>query len=813
MSNPALLPAISLLTGILAGAFAPAANPRIAATVIVTAWLAAVLAHARKVDRAARVSIALAFAACGALLAAHSVQRALHSSLRDRLEEEHVLDDGSEGGSVVVVEGRVREDATQGPAGVRLSLDVSRVTIASRTHAVSGGVIVGVSGDAAALSAPEWTAGRTLRLPVLLRRPARYLDPGVADQDVSLARRGTCAVGTAKSAALIEVVARGHVWDEWAAAIRQWTRHAIAAHVGVWSAQSGALVTALLIGDRAGLDDAIELRLQEAGTYHVIAISGGNIAILAGAMAGVLALMRIRSRLAALITIAMLLAYAFIVGGSASVVRATSMAVVYLAARVGDHRSAPFNALGVAAALIASASPLTMFDAAFALTFGATLAILVGAGWIRPRLPSNRMLRAITSLFAASVCAEVALFPIGVFVFSRVTFAGLVLNFAAIPLMAVAQLAGVACLALGACSHGAGLAAGFVAHVAVRGLIASATLVDLAPWLTYRLPPPSFTWLAIYYSALTLTVAWQSARRRERRALHAVTAISAVWILIAPASLTRPRPAGHLTVTFFDVGQGDSALVRFPNGATLLVDTGGAAAAGGFDLGARVLAPALWTLGVRHLTYLALTHGDPDHIGGAAPIMRDFVPSEIWYGTPVPPHVPSNLLIDEANGMSIPWRTVLAGDAVDVGGVHVRVSHPGPPEWERQRVRNDDSIVMELTFGDVSILLTGDIGRDIERALASHLAPSRLRVVKVAHHGSATSSDAAFVLAAKPAVAVVSCGRGNRYGHPVLSVIERYQTSGAAVFRTDQDGAVTVTTGGHELLVSSYTGRTYEITR
>jgi competence protein ComEC len=143
-----------------------------------------------------------------------------------------------------------------------------------------------------------------------------------------------------------------------------------------------------------------------------------------------------------------------------------------------------------------------------------------------------------------------------------------------------------------------------------------------------------------------------------------------------------------------------------------------------------------------------------------------------------------------------------------IDGVDVIVWHPALADWERQEVRNDDSIVLELRLGDASVVLTGDIGRDIERVLASQLLSSRLRVLKVPHHGSLTSSSPEFIDAIKPRVAVVSVGRGNMFGHPAPAVVGRYWDIEAELFRTDRDGAVTVETDGRRLRVTTVTGRT-----
>jgi competence protein ComEC len=259
-------------------------------------------------------------------------------------------------------------------------------------------------------------------------------------------------------------------------------------------------------------------------------------------------------------------------------------------------------------------------------------------------------------------------------------------------------------------------------------------------------------------------------------------------------------------VTVLDVGQGDSILVSLPSGRNILVDAGGALAST-FDMGGRVVAPALAALGVRRLHALALTHPDPDHIGGAAAILRNFAPLEIWEGVPVPRHPARRALTLEAAQRQIGWRTLNAGLRLTDGNVEIDILHPPPPDWERQKTRNDDSLTVDVRLNDISILLTGDIGRDVERAIIPSLRPTAIRILKAAHHGSATSTSAEFLRAARPSAVIFSAGRDNRFGHPAAAVLTRVQASRAQIFRTDQDGAITITTDGRSVRLFTMTGR------
>ena len=491
------------------------------------------------------------------------------------------------------------------------------------------------------------------------------------------------------------------------------------------------------------------------------------------------------------------------------------MAVVYLVARAADHRAAPYNAIAASAGLTCAADPLAVQDAGAWLTYGATIAILAGAPLLLNRLRLNGPLSRIPGgLFAASLAAELALFPVSALVFSQVTAAGLLLNFLAIPLMAVVQLGGMLLVALDAALPASAAAAAWVTHLAAWGLVDSARLVGLMPWAVMRVPAPGALTLAVYYGAWG---AWfaagvmcggrpaaRSAVGRWRRAAVAVAIASGAWIVWTP-HLRLGRTA-RLEAAFIDVGQGAAALVRFPSGEAMLVDAGGAGG-GRFDVGRRVVEPAVWAAGVHRVTHLVATHGDGDHVGGAAAIARDMQPREIWEGVPVPPEPLMRDLAAAAASAGAAWRTVQRGDRVRFGEAEVIVWHPVPAAWERQRVRNDDSVVIEVRFGGVSLLLAGDAEAAAEADIARLLEPARVRVLLAAHHGSATSSTWPLLRAASPALVVVSAGRGNRYGHPHPGVLDRYQKAGAEVLRTDLDGAVTIRTDGRVVEATTFTGR------
>jgi competence protein ComEC len=815
----AAIPSLALIAGCATGLLAPSAPARPLEILFVLSLAAACFASWRAHSHLFVVALAVAFCAGGTMLSVRAWAAAWHPPLRAAFDAA-VAEERTEALAAhrfvtediavpMEIAGVLRSDASPTDTGASLSVDVQQLfgSAASVPQDTSGGVLLTIVGDRARDSVSDWRAGRAIHTTAQLRRPSRYFDPGVPDEERLLARRGTTLVGTVKSAALVDLVARGTMLSETAAAVRAFVRHVIGESVGRWDAQSAAIVTAIVIGDRAGLDDTVQRRLQEAGTYHVIAISGGNIAILAGLTLMAFRIAGVLGRAAMLAAIGGLVAYGYLVGGGASVDRATLMAVIYFAGRAIDQRSPPFNSLIVVAGVLVATDPLTVADPAFLLTFGATAAILgLMPGLAAANLP--KWLVPVMAMLAASGASEIALLPVSAFVFSRVTFAGLALNFAAIPLMAVAQVAGMALVPIALVSSRLALLVGWIAFVSAKGLVWSASLVRFAPAVTWRVAAPAWWVIALYYSGLVAAWAWWRHRHRLiAGGAAACTVFAALWLLFEPWSYVANRGDGRLHVTFIDVGQGDSALIRFPRGATLMVDTGGIPGSGSFDIGDRVVAPVLREAGVHHLQTIALTHGDNDHIGGAPSLMREFTPADMWEGIPVPSFAPLNARRAIAAEVHARWTNVQTSDQTIVDGVRVVVRHPVPADWERQHVRNDDSIVLELLWRDVSIVLTGDAGAETERLMTPLFGPSPLRIIKVPHHGSPTSSTAAFLRVLEPRVAVVSVGRSNTFGHPSPAVLSRYRDIGAEIFRTDQDGAVMLDTDGESAHVHTFMGK------
>lgn len=293
-------------------------------------------------------------------------------------------------------------------------------------------------------------------------------------------------------------------------------------------------------------------------------------------------------------------------------------------------------------------------------------------------------------------------------------------------------------------------------------------------------------------------------RRILTPALLAIAALLTGVILVHPFSAAIRM--GEMELTMLDVGQGDATLVVGPDGATILVDAGGLggySASSRLDTGEDIVAPYLWKRGIQRIDTLVLSHFDFDHAGGAPAILRIFRPRSLWLPKRDATHPLVERILAAAMAAGVETISRNAGETWESGGVTWRVLHPSSYRTANDGKAgrsNEDSLVLHAQFGESSVLFTGDIHERSEWEMLLRGDLPRADVLKLAHHGSRTSTSAAFLDALSPSVAFVSVGWLNSYGHPNATVVARLDARGIALFRTDRDGAITLRSNGRRWL-------------
>jgi competence protein ComEC len=762
----------ALALGVLVG---DAVAPRFALALLALAATQLLLAPAAT-ERARPAALLTAAVAIGA--AAAGIERGTYEAMPLRRWLEAASTEEPVG-----LRGTAASDVRESAEGCSLLVDVEGLTVGGRERPAAGRARVEVGGEAPPLRVAE---GDRLRIWARLSLPHGYGDPGVFDSAEQARRDRVHAVGQCKSRWLVRREGGSDAGPVRAVAarLRAWSRERLKENVP-GTAEEG-LVRAMVLGDRSGIDRETAEPFRIAGTYHVLALSGAQVALVAALLTATLRRLGVPLVTSSLLVCGCVAFYAVLVGGEFPVARAAAMSIVVIAGRALGLDADLLNLIGLAAGLLLVTSPAALGDVAFQLSFGATLAIVVLARPLAERLP--RLPFGAQNVVAASLAAQVALAPLLVLHFHRVAPAAVILNMAAVPLSAAVLLAGFAVLASAALCPPLVSACAGAAWLAARLLLLSATITRGHPLLDPRLPAPPALALALHAAGVVLLL--------DKSRFGRGIALTAAGLALA-AFAGEPAADGRVQLTVLDVGQGDALVLRSPTGRVRLIDAGGGRR-GRFDLGEAVVAPFLWFDGVRRIDNILLTHAHPDHVGGAPFLLRHFDVREVWEG-PAPRDDASYRELDAALRGAAARRAVSRGVGGLWDGVEVTVVGPrgAPPS---RRTRNDDSVVVRLRYGGVRFLLTGDV----EGAGEAALVPEPVDVVKVPHHGSRSSSTPAFVEAASPRVAIVSAGPRNPFGHPHPEVLERYRRRGALVLRTDRDGAVTVSTDGRRLWVRTF---------
>jgi competence protein ComEC len=490
---------------------------------------------------------------------------------------------------------------------------------------------------------------------------------------------------------------------------------------------------------------------------------------------------------------AALVGFALVVGGQPSVLRATLMGLLLLAALLLDRESQLMNALAAAALGLLVWRPGDLWEPGFQLSFAATAGIIYVTPWLAAILSERGWPAWLATAVAVSLGAQAAVTPLMLAHFNQLSLIGVVANLAVVPLAGIATMLGMLALLVELLSSA--LAALlfetlWLVLVALRAMVSIAAAI---PGAMVHLPAPAPVVVVAWYAALALAPAAVASTRARVvvGALAVVIAAASIWPWLAPTE-------GMLRVTFLDVGQGDATLVELPDGPRLLVD-GGPGGARRFDVGERVLAPFLWNRPVGRLDAVALSHWDIDHSGGLAAVLRRFPVGEFWESGRPPSGAVDTVAALGRSGA--PRRVLAAGQRLWLGRAIVTVlgPAPGPPV-----AANDQSLVLRLDWRGVSLLLPGDLGAQGEAALLDRAGPLRTLVLKVAHHGSRSSSGVPFLRAAQPLVAVVSVGVRNPFRHPSPDTLARLEAAGARIYRTDRDGAVMLETDGRVLRVTAW---------
>lgn len=624
----------------------------------------------------------------------------------------------------------------------------------------------------------RWSQRQELRVGAVVRLTGRWIPrTGLAGRP-----SGTLVVSTADQVGL-----ESSLGGRLAGALRRASRELYGTRA--------PLVDALILGSRGGIDRALQDRFAQSGLVHLLSISGFHVGVITGWIFLLGRLLRL-SRIRALsVAAGFSVAYVGFLGWPAPATRAAALAVLLALSRA-RQRSVEANSLLSGTCLcVLLVDPRSITDLGGWLSVAALWGASTFTSWSDRALGPSFWWRTLSS----SLGATLATAPLTAGALGAVAVVGILLNFAAIPLAAVAVPGVFASLLLSPLSPRLAEALAAGAGLGLHGLELLATAGAAVPG--GHVLRPAELQSAIPW-ALTLAVSLWATRRRNT-APEAVrrwgwAAAAALWGTLfwqaLPASLT-DRGSG-LALHFLDVGQGDGAVLRTPAGRWVLIDAG--PRSDRTDAGRRVVVPFLLRHGARELAIAFVSHAHADHLGGVPSVLERFragaviepgdqVADPLYYG-----------FLDEIAREAVPWRAGRRGDRVVLDSVRFTILHPdrGWTGWGEDV--NEDSLVLLIEYGSFQALFAGDAGFPAEQEMRSRTRPVDL--LKVGHHGSRGSTGDEWLDSLRPTAAVLSVGQNN-YGHPAPETLERLRRHRVAVWRTDRHGPVAVTTDGRRMTV------------
>ena len=623
--------------------------------------------------------------------------------------------------------------------------------------------------------------------------------------------------------------------------------------------EQGVLKT-LIVGDRNAIPTDLREAFNRVGIGHLLAISGLHIGIVA--TAAFILFRWLLSRVdfclwhawvqkgAVVASVIPVMLYGIISGMSPSTQRAVIMVVLFLAAFLFEREQDLINTLGLAAMLILVFHPPSLFSISFQLSFVAVLSILYGL--TRIKIPwdthlsgkkkqwQGQVLKKLFYFFLASIFAILGTLPLVMFYFNQISLVGVLTNFILVPLI------GFLVVPLGLLSVFFYLLSGTLAVVCLKAaavvLTQALKIVELfagLPFAAVKTITPSHVEICCYYilfwAILNIAANNSTENEDEKRALldlfesprsepteqkmrristpAVITAVAAVLILGADAAYwcqTRFLQSG-LRVTVIDVGQGTCVLLELPGGRCALIDGGGFSDNRVFDVGARIVAPVLWRKKIKTVDTVILTHPNTDHLNGLLYILRHFHVKQIWANNEAVNTRSYSVFIKTIEKMKIhaPQYDKIT-KTHDLNGLLLKILYP-PKDFitrkkkEPWRKINNNSLVVKVEFGSTSFLFPGDIKRQAEKELVATAGDDLRSTVLISpHHGSKTSSSDLFLDIVQPEFVVISSGWNNRFGFPHSQVLRRYKERNCRVFRTDNHGAVAMSTDGETLDITTH---------
>ncbi len=566
--------------------------------------------------------------------------------------------------------------------------------------------------------------------------------------------------------------------------------------------EDGAVFLGILLGEKSQISDEINTYFKNGNMAHILATSGAHVSYIVLVLN--LVLNKTQKKFSKICIIAILIFFMMLTNFSSSVVRACTMTILVCFSKLIYRKNDIYNSLSLSALLILFFNPYKLFNIGFELTFLGTIGILLigskllkkGTDNIRQNILKDKLKRIVIDSLVISLSVQILIAPIIILNFNTISYNFLISGLISTPIFALIMIIGIFSLIVFP------LKTIFypVIKILVEFLIGISKVLSNLPFSNIIIPTPNLIFIIAYYTILFLIFISQKewifrifkGKEKIKRMINKI--ISVILIITLILQVFNDFKSKNLRIYFIDVGQGDSTLIITPQQKSILIDGGGSPDKD-YDIGKNILVPYLLDRGVCTIDYLMVSHFDNDHSGGLMYLLKTLKVKNIFISKQPKVSEEYKKFLNVANEKHISIKIVQQGDVIHIEkDLKIYILYPSYNlEFDDL---NNNSIVAKLKYRDFSILFTGDIEKEAESEILERYSKSVLKstVLKVAHHGSKTSSIQEFIDLVNPKIALIGVGKNNNFGHPNEQVLERLNNS--KIFRTDECGEIEIRTNG-----------------
>ncbi|MFZ1519433.1 MAG: DNA internalization-related competence protein ComEC/Rec2 [Ignavibacteriaceae bacterium] len=568
--------------------------------------------------------------------------------------------------------------------------------------------------------------------------------------------------------------------------------------VNLHDKETSDLLRGLILADRSGIDNETKNAFVNSGVVHVLAVSGLHVGYIL--IIFIFTFGRFSVFIRSILTIAGLLLFMLLTGGSPSVIRATLMATLIIVAYLSNRSTNLINSICIAGLVILVANPNQLYNPGFQLSFSAVLSIgLIYPYWqkrIYKLKLSRKWIENILLFIGVSLSVQIGTLPFTITYFSKLSVISLFTNLIVIPMVGVILGIGFITVIFGLISYSLAI------YFAAANSLLSNFMINFIK--LFGNLDISFLWIRnysfydsiVFYLLLTFLILATS--RMQNILLKISLGILSFATLLIYSSLDDQKLLNDekLNVLMIDVGQGDSFLIKFPNGKTALIDAGEANPF--IDNGERIIIPLLDNLGIDKIDYGFISHLDLDHYGGFVSLIYNNRIKEIY--RPLPDSTLKSIRLEKFLKQKKIKTNIYDKSVLNIGNAKIYILNLPRNKFYSNLSSNDKSGVLKIVYGNTSFLFVGDCEHPAEFYLASNFNEILdSDVLKVGHHGSATGSSEYFLNLVSPQISLVSAGIKNKFSHPSDIVINSLQKLNSTIYRTDVSGAVLLQSDGKNI--------------